>query len=338
MNDNEYIEPTEEQEEKAKQAVNEPFSGGIRDTSKYVGSNGLFKNFRDTANRYHRTDPSTGKDISFNKGTKWQSYIDNNITDPEAKRELEQQIAAVLKNNPNQNAKALKFRLRAIEANIRRRFPNSVPKNFDISGAMLDRTMAKTLLKMPKQAPQSPQSQASKSIATQNNQNAQQAPQAQQTQQTKQQLPKAPGYVDNAMRGNTRTQQAKQTMPQAKATQQRGGGYTSWSQPLVDKVIDKFNDAKQRKAEQRSETVSQNTDSTYNPYNPENPIYQQELKDKVIADLKKKILQCKAIMKKYPNDKNIQAAQQKWIDTYNKAIKKREFKIRLVQNGARNGL
>lgn len=83
---------------------------------------------------------------SHNKGSKWQAYIDKNITDPAAKADMEQQIQAIISANPNMSPKELKFRLRAVEANLRRKYPNGVSKNFDISGRMLDSTMAKGLL------------------------------------------------------------------------------------------------------------------------------------------------------------------------------------------------
>lgn len=106
----------------------------------------LSKMFSDKANERGYTDNTTGERKSYNKGSKWQAYIDENITDPAAKADMEKQIYDIVSANPNMSSKELKFRLRAVEANLRRRYPNGVSKNFDISGKMLDRTMAKDLL------------------------------------------------------------------------------------------------------------------------------------------------------------------------------------------------
>ena len=106
----------------------------------------LSKMFSDKANERGYTDSETGEKKSYNKGSKWQAYIDKTITDPAAKADMEQQIQAIVSANPNMSPKELKFRLRAVEANLRRKYPNGVSKNFDISGNMLDSTMAKDLL------------------------------------------------------------------------------------------------------------------------------------------------------------------------------------------------
>lgn len=106
----------------------------------------LSKMFSDKANERGYVDSETGEKKSYNKGSKWQAYIDKNITDPAAKADMEQQIQAIVSANPNMSPKELKFRLRAVEANLRRKYPNGVSKNFDISGNMFDSTMAKDLL------------------------------------------------------------------------------------------------------------------------------------------------------------------------------------------------
>lgn len=106
----------------------------------------LSKMFSDKANERGYTDNTTGEKKSYNKGSKWQSYIDKNITDPAAKADMEKQIQDIVSANPNMSPKELKFRLRAVESNLRRRYPNGVSKNFDISGNMFDSTMAKDLL------------------------------------------------------------------------------------------------------------------------------------------------------------------------------------------------
>jgi len=108
------------------------FSGAIQDPTKYVGSKGLFQEYVDKANK------------SDNKGTQWQQYIEQNVTDPAAKADLESQIRAVIR--PDMSPKELKYRLRAIEANLRGKYPNGVSKNFDISGGRFDSSMAKDLL------------------------------------------------------------------------------------------------------------------------------------------------------------------------------------------------
>lgn len=105
----------------------------------------LSKMFSDKANEHSYTDEQ-GNKKSYNKGSKWQAYIDKNITDPAAKADMEKQIHDIVSANPNMSPKELKFRLRAVEANLRRRYPNGVSKNFDISGKMFDSTMAKDLL------------------------------------------------------------------------------------------------------------------------------------------------------------------------------------------------
>lgn len=123
-------EPSAEQETIAENTMRG--ADGSYDVSKV----NLSKMFSDKANERK----------SHNKGSKWQAYIDKNITDPAAKADMEQQIQAIVSANPNMSPKELKFRLRAVEANLRRKYPNGVSKNFDISGRMLDSTMAKDLL------------------------------------------------------------------------------------------------------------------------------------------------------------------------------------------------
>lgn len=115
-----------------KNSITPQFSGAIKDPTKYVGSKGFFQDYADKANE------------SGNKGTKWQQYIEQNVTDPAAKEDLEKQIRAVIR--PNMSPKELKYRLRAIEANLRGKYPNGVSKNFDISGGRFDSSMAKDLL------------------------------------------------------------------------------------------------------------------------------------------------------------------------------------------------
>ena len=130
------VKPTQEQEDKATQATQ--FNGGIQDPTKYVGSKGIFQDYVNKANEHSYTDEQ-GNKKSYNKGDKWSAYIDKNVTDPAAKQEIESQIRSVIAANPNMSDKELKYRLRAIEANLRRRYPNGVSKNFDISGSRFDR-------------------------------------------------------------------------------------------------------------------------------------------------------------------------------------------------------
>jgi len=133
-------EPTKEQEQKAETTMRG--ADGNYDISKV----NLSKMFSDKANERSYVDSQTGEKKSYNKGSKWQAYIDKNITDPAAKADMEKQIQAIVSANPNMGSKELKYRLRAVEANLRRKYPNGVSKNFDISGSMLDSTMAKDLL------------------------------------------------------------------------------------------------------------------------------------------------------------------------------------------------
>ena len=120
------------------------FSGAIQDPTKYVGSKGFFQDYADKANE------------SGNKGTQWQQYIEQNVTDPAAKAELESQIRAVIR--PNMSPKELKYRLRAIEADLRGKYPNGVSKNFDISGGRFDSSMAKDLLTLGINSDKKPES------------------------------------------------------------------------------------------------------------------------------------------------------------------------------------
>lgn len=133
-------EPSAKQETAAAETMRG--ADGTYDVSKM----NLSKLFADKANERSYVDTTTGEKKSFNKGSKWQAYIDKNITDPVAKADMEKQIQDIVSANPNMSPKELKFRLRAVEANLRRRYPNGVSKNFDISGKMLDSTMAKDLL------------------------------------------------------------------------------------------------------------------------------------------------------------------------------------------------
>jgi len=133
-------EPSAEQETTAENTMRG--ADGNYDVSKV----NLSKMFSDKANERGYVDNTTGEKKSYNKGSKWQAYIDKNITDPAAKADMENQIHAIVSANPNMSVKELKYRLRAVEANLRRKYPNGVSKNFDISGRMLDSTMAKDLL------------------------------------------------------------------------------------------------------------------------------------------------------------------------------------------------
>ena len=131
--------PTKEQETTAAETMRG--ADGIYNPAKV----NLSKMFSDKANERSYTDEQ-GNKKSYNKGSKWQAYIDKNITDPAAKADMEKQIHDIVSANPNMSPKELKFRLRSVEANLRRRYPSGVSKNFDISGSMLDSTMAKDLL------------------------------------------------------------------------------------------------------------------------------------------------------------------------------------------------
>lgn len=133
-------EPSAEQETTAENTMRG--ADGNYDVSKV----NLSKMFSDKANERGYIDDTTGEKKSFNKGSKWQAYINKNITDSAAKADMENQIHKIVSANPNMSVKELKFRLRAVEANLRRKYPNGVSKNFDISGKMLDSTMAKDLL------------------------------------------------------------------------------------------------------------------------------------------------------------------------------------------------
>lgn len=133
-------EPSAEQETTAENTMRG--ANGTYDVSKV----NLSKMFSDKANERGYVDSTTGEKKSYNKGSKWQAYIDKNITDPAAKADMENQTHAIVTANPNMSVKELKYRLRAVEANLRRKYPNGVSKNFDISGKMLDSTMAKNLL------------------------------------------------------------------------------------------------------------------------------------------------------------------------------------------------
>lgn len=133
-------EPSAKQEETAAETMRG--ADGNYDVSKV----NLSKMFSDKANERGYTDNTTGEKKSYNKGSKWQAYIDKNITDPAAKADMEKQIQDIVSANPNMSPKELKFRLRAVESNLRRRYPNGVSKNFDISGNMFDSTMARDLL------------------------------------------------------------------------------------------------------------------------------------------------------------------------------------------------
>lgn len=133
-------EPSAEQEKTAENTIRGA------DGNYNVSKVNLSKMFSDKANERSYVDNKTGERKSYNKGTKWQAYIDKNITDPAAKVDMENQIRAIVTANPNMSVKELKYRLRAVEANLRRRYPNGISKNFDISGRMLDSTMAKDLL------------------------------------------------------------------------------------------------------------------------------------------------------------------------------------------------
>lgn len=136
---------TAEPSAKQKTAASEIMRGadGNYDVSKVSFS----KMFADKANE-RSTGNLLGKKLQSKRGSKWQAYIDENITDPAAKADMEKQIRAIISANPNMSSKELKYRLRAIEANLKHKYPNGVSKNFDISGKMLDRTMAKNLLSL----------------------------------------------------------------------------------------------------------------------------------------------------------------------------------------------
>lgn len=142
-------EPTKEQEKTAESTMR-----GADGTYNPAKVN-LSKMFADKANERSYTDEQ-GNKKSYNKGTKWQAYIDKNVTDPAAKADMEKQIYDLVSANPNMSDKELKFRLRAIQSNLIRRYPNGVSKKFDISGGMFDRTMAKDLLKLGLKGEQQP--------------------------------------------------------------------------------------------------------------------------------------------------------------------------------------
>lgn len=143
-------EPSAEQETTAAETMRG--ADGNYDVSKI----NLSKMFVDKANEHGYTDNETGEKKSYNKGSKWQAYIDKNIIDPAAKADMEKQIYDLISTNPNMSDKELKFRLRAIQSNLVRRYPNGVSKKFDISGGMFDRTMAKELLKLGLKGEQKP--------------------------------------------------------------------------------------------------------------------------------------------------------------------------------------
>lgn len=124
------------------------------------------KHFVDSANKAGYTDSATGKFTSYNKGADWLDYVGKQITDPEVRTALSNGVTKLMQEHPNMDKKELKYRLRALENNLKKNYPNAVPQNFDISGKMLDSTMAKTLLGMDwgavKKPAQAAQTQAPK--------------------------------------------------------------------------------------------------------------------------------------------------------------------------------
>lgn len=114
------------------------------------------KHFVDSANKAGYTDSSTGKFTSYNKGADWLDYVGKQITDPEVRTALSNGVTKLMQEHPNMDKKELKYRLRALENNLKKNYPNAVPQNFDISGKMLDSTMAKTLLGMDWNAAKKP--------------------------------------------------------------------------------------------------------------------------------------------------------------------------------------
>lgn len=130
--------PKDTTEPSAKQEVTAAETMRGADGNYDIGKVNLSQMFSDRANELSL----------FDRGSEWQAYIDKNITDPAAKADMESQIYAIVSANPNMSPTELKYRLRAVEANLRRRYPNSVSKHFDISGIMRDKKMAEILLSL----------------------------------------------------------------------------------------------------------------------------------------------------------------------------------------------
>lgn len=105
----------------------------------------LSKMFSDKANERGYVDSETGEKKSYNKGSKWQAQMD---TLPEDARNY---VYQRLNEYKSKGRPLNKWDLREIEHSAKAKF--GLPKSFDISsGAMFDSTMAKILngINMPK--------------------------------------------------------------------------------------------------------------------------------------------------------------------------------------------
>lgn len=80
------------------------------------------------------------------KTGKWQQYVDSKISDPTVKQEMMSQVQELFTKYPDMSPTELKYRLRSVENRLKQKYPKAVPRNFDISGKMLDKTLAKELL------------------------------------------------------------------------------------------------------------------------------------------------------------------------------------------------
>lgn len=325
-------EPTKEQEKTAETTMRG--ADGNYDISKV----NLSKMFSDKANERSYVDSQTGEKKSYNKGSKWQAYIDKNITDPAAKADMEKQIQAIVSANPNMSPKELKFRLRAVEANLRRKYPNGVSKNFDISGNMLDSTMAKDLLALGlKGGEQKPAETKQPDTAT---------PPAAET-------PKAPTTNDdlNAAFKRIKNKQASDAdlalFSKYSEEQLKKMGFGPISIAAIKGKKEEPKPTQPAQSAQPAQTNNTSNDDAFmslyvknassrspearkfmsDPANVKR--YQEILKKRnsaknngKIEKLKQELEQHKKIMEENPGRKDIQDAQQAWIDSLTKKIEK----------------
>ena len=262
--------------------------------------------------------------------------------------------------------KELKYRLRAIEANLRRRYPNGVSKNFDISGSRFDRNMAKDLLKLGIKSEQKPDAvpETQEPAKTETP-----APTATETK-TETPAPAAPETPKPNGNLTPEEQAAFARLKQGKGTDADLALFSKYSKEELaamgfgPKSIEAILGAKQSAApavktkdqgsynggdespdtsnmDQNAKTAGEalskggkysqgiGKNKTYflDGKQVDEATYKADAINKKIAKLEQERAVHEGIMKQYPDRPDIQSAQQTWIDSINKSIEKQKAKL-----------
>ena len=319
-------EPTKEQEKTAENTMR-----GADGTYNPAKVN-LNKMFADKANEKSYTDEQ-GNKKSYNKGTKWQAKMD------ELPEDARNYIYQRLNEYKSKGRPLNKWDLREIEHSAKAKF--GLPKSFDISsGAMFDSTMAKMLnsINIPKSEQPAAKTET-KPTETSPAAKTEQKPAGKQIGNTNKDVANAQ-VGDYIIRKDGSTYVLKQAdidwakkkfapaQPTTTQTETQPQPATQASAQTTTKSTDNDDDAFMK---QYTTYAGQRTPEARkfmsDPANVKR--YQEILKKRNTAKntgkidkLKQDLEQHKKIMAENPGRKDIQDAQQAWIDSITKKIEK----------------